>query len=841
MRALTHFFQLLIDKKNSLSLDELRRVEQKLDHLTALFAILSQINQAIVRTQDRQELFRQICSIIVDTGKLRMAWIGLIDRESKIVKPVTYSGVEEGYLAKIRISIGDDPEGRGPTGSAIRNRAYSVCNDISADPQMEPFQEKAVRRGYRSSAAFPLEVNNSVIGALTLYSAEPGFFDQDEIDLLDEISKDISFALENMDREARRKDAEAALIREKNRSEAIIAAMGDGISIQDRDFRILYQNERHREMSRGNHVGKYCYQAYENRDRVCEECPILESYKDGKVHSVERAANFDGKTHYFEIMSSPLRNAEGTVAAGIEAVREITGRKQMEQCLQESENRYKLLVESITDYIYTVKVENGSPVRTVHGPGCLSVTGYTAEEFDADRNLWYNIIHGEDRAAVVDHANRILSGEAVTAFEHRIYHKNGSVQWIRNTPVPRFSGDGRLIDYDGLISNITPLKQLEAQLRQAQKMEAVGQLAGGIAHDFNNILTAIIGYANLLKMKLPGQPALRSYSEQILASADRAAHLTHSLLAFSRKQIIDLKPVDLNTVIRRVENLLIRLIGEDVELKTKLLATELQVLADSVQIEQILMNLATNARDAMPDGGLITIETSLFEMGEEFMRTYGYGKPGTYAACTFSDTGVGMDEKTRLKIFDPFFTTKEVGKGTGLGLAMVYGIVKQHNGYINVVSEPSRGTTFTVLLPVTENREIQENAELPAIMRKGNETILLAEDDPEVRNLVTAVLEDSGYAIIPAVDGEEAVRKFMENRDRIDMLILDIIMPKKNGKEAYQEIKQMNPGIKALFTSGYTAQVIHQKGILETGLDFILKPISPAHLLDKVRTVLDKA
>ncbi len=637
-----------------------------------------------------------------------------------------------------------------------------------------------------------------------------------------------------------RKEAEAALVREKNRSEAIIAAMGDGISIQDRDFRVLYQNERHREMSRGSHIGKFCYQAYVNGDRICEGCPILESYKDGKVHSVEKTVTIDGESHHFEIMSSPLRDAEGTVAAGIEAVRDITGRKQMEQSLEDSEKRYKLLVQSITDYIYTVKVEHGRPVKTIHGPGCLSVTGYSSEEFDADTSLWYQIIHGDDRAAVLDHANRILSGEPVTAFEHRIYHKNGSVHWIRNTPVPRFNGDGKLIDYDGLISNITPLKQMEAQLRQAQKMEAVGQLAGGIAHDFNNILTAIIGYANLLKMKLPELPALRSYAEQILASADRAANLTHSLLAFSRKQIIDLKPIDLNMVIRRVEKLLIRLIGEDVELKTKLAANDLQVLADSVQIEQILMNLSTNARDAMPDGGLLMIETSVFEMGEEFQRSFGYGKQGTYAAITISDTGMGMNEKTRLKIFDPFFTTKEVGKGTGLGLAMVYGIVKQHNGYINVASEPSRGATFTVYFPLIQHREIPEKAELSAIAAKGNETILLAEDNPEVRNLVITVLEESGYAVISAMDGEEAVRKFQENAGRVDMLILDIIMPKKNGKEAYQEIKQMKPGIKTLFTSGYTAEVVQRKGILEAGLDFILKPISPADLLNKVRAVLDK-
>jgi nitrogen-specific signal transduction histidine kinase/CheY-like chemotaxis protein len=397
-----------------------------------------------------------------------------------------------------------------------------------------------------------------------------------------------------------------------------------------------------------------------------------------------------------------------------------------------------------------------------------------------------------------------------------------------------------LVDYDGLISNITPLKQLEAQLRQAQKMEAVGQLAGGIAHDFNNILTAIIGYGNLLRMKLARDSALRTYVEQILASSERAANLTHSLLAFSRKQIIDLKPIDINAVITRVERLLQRLIGEDIEFRTVLCPGSLPVLADSVQMEQVLMNLVTNARDAMPGGGMLLIETAVFEMGEEFQRTHAYGKPGSYALVAVSDTGMGMDERTRAKIFDPFFTTKDVGKGTGLGLAMVYGIVKQHSGYINVYSEPGKGTSFKLYFPLTGSLNRPVPVEIPSVSHQGTETVLLAEDDAEVRKLTRTVLQDFGYRVIDAVDGEDAVLKFKADPAAVDLLVFDIIMPKQNGKEAYMEIRDLRPGIKALFMSGYTADVAHKKGILETGLDFVLKPISPTDFLKKVREVLDR-
>jgi CheY-like chemotaxis protein len=368
----------------------------------------------------------------------------------------------------------------------------------------------------------------------------------------------------------------------------------------------------------------------------------------------------------------------------------------------------------------------------------------------------------------------------------------------------------------------------------------VGQLSGGIAHDFNNILTAIIGYGNLLLMKMSKEDELgRSYVEQILSSSERAAHLTHSLLAFSRKQIIDLRPINLNDIIKRVEKLLVRVIGEDIEFKIRL-APDLPILADSVHIEQVFMNLATNARDAMPDGGTLLIKASPVELREDFVRTHTFIKPGRYASISVTDTGIGMDETTKSRIFEPFFTTKEVGKGTGLGLSMVYGIIKQHKGYIMVSSEVRKGTTFTIYLPLITTPVEKQKPKEHTVIARGTETILIAEDDTAVRELTRNILEDFGYKVIEAVDGEEAVRKFIENKNVVKLLLFDIIMPKKNGKDAYVEIKKIRPDIKAIFVSGYTADIIHQKGILETGLDFIVKPIAPGDFLKKVRETLGK-
>jgi PAS domain S-box-containing protein len=382
--------------------------------------------------------------------------------------------------------------------------------------------------------------------------------------------------------------------------------------------------------------------------------------------------------------------------------------------------------------------------------------------------------------------------------------------------------------------------RLEAQLFQAQKMEAVGQLAGGIAHDFNNILTAIVGYGNLLKTELMADDPLISYAAQILNAAERAANLTHDLLTFSRRQFISPKPVHLNTIIQGVERLLARLVGEDIELSIELAEANLTVMADSTHIDQVLMNLAANARDAMPDRGSLFIRTERLKLDYRFIKAHGYGKPGDYALISFEDTGAGMDKKTRMRIFEPFFTTKEVGKGTGLGLAIVYGIIKQHDGYINVYSEPGKGTTFKIYLPLTQSiaENVRQTKPLPA--QKGNETILIVEDDMQVRHLMKEVLSKSGYSILEAVDGEDAMSVFSENKEAIRLTILDVMMPRKNGKEAYDAMQKVTPDPKVIFISGYSADVIQRKNILEKGSHFISKPVSPTELLNMVRTILDK-
>jgi PAS domain S-box-containing protein len=422
---------------------------------------------------------------------------------------------------------------------------------------------------------------------------------------------------------------------------------------------------------------------------------------------------------------------------------------------------------------------------------------------------------------------------------HTHFDKEGIPIYTEVKSFPLKDSQGKIISVIEIHNDITEKKKLEEQLRHAQKMEAVGTLAGGVAHDFNNILTAIIGYSSLMQMKMDENDPLRPSVDSILASTERAANLTQSLLAFSRKQVIAPKQVDMNTIVRRVEKLIERLIGEDIEITQVLRGEPLPIKADAGQIEQVLINLATNARDAMPQGGKLTIETGIVEMGNEYVKEHGYGKLGKYAHLTVTDTGTGMDKNTVERIFEPFFTTKSTGKGTGLGLAIVYGIVKQHNGYINVHSVPGIGTTFNIYLPLSRvavEQATRVNASAP---KGGAETLLIAEDDTSVRNLMKSVLQGSGYYVIEASDGEEAIQKYRGNRDAIQLLILDVIMPRKNGRETYDEIRKTHPAVKALFTSGYTAEIIHKKGILEDGVNFLSKPVSPNELLNKVKDLLD--
>jgi PAS domain S-box-containing protein len=506
--------------------------------------------------------------------------------------------------------------------------------------------------------------------------------------------------------------------------------------------------------------------------------------------------------------------------------------QKQQDALAEREEQYRLLFDSNPHPMWVYDLEtlrflmvNNAAVRHY---------GYSEDEFLSMTIA--DIRPPEDIPGLIRNVSHVVDGIDYAGIRrHR--KKDGSIIFVEII--------SHVLDFAGtraelvLANDVTGRIRLEEQLRQAQKMEAVGQLAGGVAHDFNNILTAIIGYGNVLQMKMKTDEPLRHYVDQVLSSADKAATLTQSLLAFSRKQVLNPRPVSVNEIITRAGRILQRILREDIELRIKLADEDMTVMADSVQLEQVLMNLAANAMDAMPDGGVLGIESRKAELDGHDPQMHDFRRLGTYALVTVTDTGVGMTEKVREKIFEPFFTTKETGKGTGLGLSMAYGTVTQHGGRITVESDAGKGSTFSIYLPVITAVPPEPETAAAAPLPAGSETILVAEDDTTIRQLTVTVLREFGYTVIEAVDGDDAIRKFMENQEAIGMLVLDVIMPRKNGKAVFDEVRKARPDMKALFISGYTADMIQKKGVLEEGLHFVPKPVSLKVLLKKVREVLD--
>jgi hypothetical protein len=508
-------------------------------------------------------------------------------------------------------------------------------------------------------------------------------------------------------------------------------------------------------------------------------------------------------------------------------------RKRSEEQLHEGERKYRLLFETNPEPMF---VYDYATLRILAANGAaIARYGYSEREF-LDLTL-RDIRAPEDQARLDDELKRRPEEGAVrTGVRHRT--KDGQ----------RFEVDlvARPLDFAGrrarlvLARDVTAQRHLEEQLRQSQKMEAVGQLAGGIAHDFNNLLTAILGSTQLLLHNTPPDDPRREDAEEIRNAGLRAAELTRQLLAFSRRQVLAPKVLELNAVVANMERMLRRLLGEDVELATTLDPATGAVSADPGQLEQVLLNLAVNARDAMPGGGRLSVGTSRLAITEEHVERRHRLPPGDYACLAVTDTGVGMDDATQAHLFEPFFTTKEVGKGTGLGLATVYGIVKQSGGYIWVYSEPARGTTVKVYLPrVPGVAEAAAPAPVPTVVRGGHETVLLVEDAAPVRTLARRSLEARGYRVLDASDGPAALELSARHTGGIDLLVTDVVMPGMSGRELAERLAPQRPGMKVLYTSGYTDDAMVRQGVLTAGVAFLQKPFVPDTLARKVRDVLD--
>jgi PAS domain S-box-containing protein len=834
-------------------------VDKELRRLNRALRALSACNQALAQATSEQKLLNQICEIIVQLGGYRMAGIAYAQQdEQKTVRPVGHAGYDSDYLETIELRWSDTPAGRGPIGTAIRENRICIISDSANDPLFAPWRDVALQRGYAGVISLPLRVAGLPFGVLAIYSGQVHSFEKSEVELLTEMANNLAFGI--------------TALRSQEESRRVTAALQEA---EAKYRQLVEQVPAISYVAETGAFGPFLYMSpqvttilgYKPEDCLADphfwwehlnpldqpQALREDTWEEGRLFHIDyRMRRNDGEEIWVRDEAIIVRDPHTGKRLTRGMLVDITERKRAEEALRESEERYRNFVSQSTEGIY--RMENAPPI-----PCHLSIDeqlawgykyGYMAECNDAMARMYGRSSAQElcgkplSEFLVLRHPvtrqfmeRFIRGGYRITDQESIELDAQGQKRVFRNTMVGTIV-DGHWVRTWGITRDVTDRLALEEQLRNAQQLEAIGRLAGGVAHDFNNILSIIMGHAELL-LATGVDERSRVGLEQMRRAAERAASLTQQLLAFSRKQVLQPKVLDLNDTVADVQKMLSRVIGEDIELIARLHPSLMAVKADPGQVEQVLMNLAVNARDAMPQGGKLAMETSNVEIQEDEARDLDIAA-GRYVMLRVTDTGNGMDAVTLAHVFEPFFTTKPIGKGTGLGLSTVYGIVKQSGGGIQVESETGSGTAFRIYLPATEGSSIKQGDRMTQTqVAGGSETILIAEDEPDLRELTRIFLESYGYKVLEAGSAEQAIRTAAEFGARIHLLLTDVIMPGMSGRQLAENILQKDPKTKILYMTGYTDDMVVQHKVLEPGVQLLQKPFTRTELAGKVRSTLD--
>jgi PAS domain S-box-containing protein len=806
-------------------------------HIEQVLTAIRNVNQFLAREKNRERLIQGVCDRLVDTRGYHNAW-GVLFDETGNPEASAKAGEKFNELGLLWTGNRKVPcweRALDQPGVVISRNPSSTCDGC-------PF---ASSYGGRSGITVRLQHGDKVYGLLGSSLPAELAEDDEEKDLFREVAADIACALYELEIEEAQRKADRKLRLSEERFRAVFDNAADAMFVHEVTGGFLMVNRT------------ACERLEYSRDELLRlapkdiDSPEYAAHFDANVARLEQCGRYtfetahvtrSGKRIPIELHSQVIELEGRPVILSI--ARDVSERKRAEEALLESESRYRKLVDNMNDLIYRVEL---APHRCFSyvSPSATAITGYTPGEHYEDPDLGLKLVHPEDRHLLENLARGAKSIKEPVIL--RWIKKDGSVIWTEQVNAPIYDSQGNLVALEGIARDITERKlaeeekaKLTEQFHQAQKLESVGRLAGGVAHDLNNLLTPILGYGEML-LEDAAEGADRELLQEIMNAGGRARDLVQQLLAFSRKQVLKFKPIDINILVRGFHNLLRRTIREDVAIHIDAVENLPLVKGDKGQIEQVLMNLAVNAQDAMPDGGGLTIETKQVQLNESCFPPCETVTPGPYVLLAVSDTGCGMDTNTRRRLFEPFFTTKERGKGTGLGLATVYGIVRQHKGHIFVYSEPGRGTTFRIYLPVFEELlPYRESVDTTGTEYRGSEEILLVEDNEQVRELTLALLVQQGYKVIAAGDGREALDILEHHEGVLHLLLTDVIMPEMNGRELFDRVREKFPGIKVLFMSGYTGDVVGRYGMMDPSENFVQKPFSKNMLAGKVREVLEQ-
>ncbi|MEW6404983.1 MAG: PAS domain S-box protein, partial [Chloroflexota bacterium] len=806
-----------------------KRAESRIEHLNRVLLAIRDVTQLITHETDRDALLRRSCESLVSTRGYRSAWIFLCDAEGKLEVSAECGIGEQFGAVRKQLEQSEWPECyrralEHPDGIA-------TVYDLSAN-----CKTCALANNYRDSVAMAGRLRHAGrdYGMLVVALPEVLADDKDEQSLFRELIGDIAYALHALETEQARFCNERTL-------QAIFQSANDGILVAEAESgRFILGNQA---------ICRMLGYSEEETLRLsvadihpAEALEPVRSLFDKQVRGeITLAENIpvkrkDGTVFPADVNSAVFELEGRRHLVGI--FRDITERKRAEKALKEA---YDIISRS-SSVAFTWKNTEGWPVEFV-SENVQRLLGYKVEEFIIGKVSYADCIHPQDLPRVREELAGMSAQEKLVEFVHEPYRvivKDGSVKFVRGWTFIIRDKDGRLTHYKGIVEDITEKRSLEAQLAQAQKMEAVGRLAGGVAHDYNNMLSVIIGYSELAKDKVEAEDPLLQDLNQIHAAATRSRDITRQLLAFARKETIAPEVLDLNATVENMLMILRKLIGEDIDLAWHPGKVPGPVLMDPSQLDQILANLCVNARDAIADVGRITIETGKVTLDADYCSEHPGFIPGEFVLLLVSDNGCGMDRETVDHIFEPFFTTKGMGKGTGLGLSTVYGIVKQNNGFINVYSEPGRGTTFRIYLPShSGNISVKRRSIDEQVVNGSGETLLVVEDEMAILRLAERILSRCNYKVLLAKSPSEALEIAQAHSEQISLLITDVVMPGMNGRELADQLKILCPGIRCIFMSGYTANVIAHRGVLDEGVQFIQKPFSTKGLAAKVREALE--